>query len=117
MLLEIRHLSKHFGGVMALQDVSLTVDDGEIVGLVGDNGAGKSTLIKIISGVLHPDGGSIRVGGREVALQSPKDAALRGIQTVYQDLALCDNLDVVANMWATSRCPEPVRFTCAGCPR
>ena len=99
MLLEIRHLSKHFGGVMALQDVSLTVGDGEIVGLVGDNGAGKSTLIKIISGVLRPDGGSIRLGGQEAALQSPKDAALLGIQTVYQDLALCDNLDVVANMF------------------
>jgi D-xylose transport system ATP-binding protein len=99
MLLEVKHLSKHFGGVMALHDVSLTVADGEIVGLVGDNGAGKSTLIKIISGVLRPDGGSIKVGGREAALYSPKDAALLGIQTVYQDLALCDNLDVVANMF------------------
>jgi D-xylose transport system ATP-binding protein len=99
MLLQIQHLSKNFGGVTALNDVALKVASGEVVGLVGDNGAGKSTLIKVISGVLRPDGGSMRVGGRDVMIHSPKDAALLGIQTVYQDLALCDNLDVVANMF------------------
>jgi D-xylose transport system ATP-binding protein len=99
MLLQIEHLSKHFGGVTALNDVAFTVDAGEIVGLVGDNGAGKSTLIKILSGVLRADSGSVLVKGREAALHSPMDAALLGIQTVYQDLALCDNLDVVANMF------------------
>jgi D-xylose transport system ATP-binding protein len=99
MLLQIEHLCKHFGGVTALDDVALTVDAGEIVGLVGDNGAGKSTLIKILSGVLRADRGSVLVNGRETALHSPTDAALLGIQTVYQDLALCDNLDVVANLF------------------
>jgi D-xylose transport system ATP-binding protein len=99
MLLQIEHLCKHFGGVTALDDVALTVDAGEIVGLVGDNGAGKSTLIKILSGVLRADRGSVLVNGREAALHSPTDAALLGIQTVYQDLALCDNLDVVANLF------------------
>jgi D-xylose transport system ATP-binding protein len=99
MLLHIEHLSKHFGGVTALRDVTLTVDSGEIVGLVGDNGAGKSTLIKIISGVLRADDGRVIVNGHETALHSPAEAARLGIQTVYQDLALCDNLDVVANMF------------------
>jgi D-xylose transport system ATP-binding protein len=99
MLLQVEHLSKHFGGVTALDDVALTVDAGEIVGLVGDNGAGKSTLIKILSGVLRPDSGSVLVNGREAVLHSPTEAASLGIQTVYQDLALCDNLDVVANMF------------------
>ena len=99
MLLQIENLSKHFGGVTALNDVAFTIDAGEIVGLVGDNGAGKSTLIKIISGVLRADSGRVLVNGCEAALHSPTDAGLLGIQTVYQDLALCDNLDVVANMF------------------
>jgi D-xylose transport system ATP-binding protein len=99
MFLRIEHVSKHFGGVTALNDVNLTINVGEIVGLVGDNGAGKSTLVKIISGVLRADDGRVLVNGREAAPRSPTDAALLGIQTVYQDLALCDNLDVVANMF------------------
>ena len=74
MLLQIEHLCKHFGGVTALDDVALTVDAGEIVGLVGYNGAGKSTLIKILSGVLRADSGSVLVNGRETALHSPTDA-------------------------------------------
>ncbi len=97
--LELRHVSKRFGAVQALSDVNLDVYAGEVVGLVGDNGAGKSTLIKCISGIHPVDAGEIRFEGQQVFIHNPKDAADRGIQTVYQDLALCDNLDVVANLY------------------
>jgi D-xylose transport system ATP-binding protein len=98
-LLELQRISKRFGAVQALTDVQFDVSAGEVVALVGDNGAGKSTLIKIISGIYRPDSGSIRWKGREVAIATPNDSAALGISTVYQDLALCDNLDVVANLF------------------
>ncbi|MDQ0191420.1 sugar ABC transporter ATP-binding protein [Alicyclobacillus cycloheptanicus] len=98
-LLQVEHIRKRFGAVQALQDVSLEVYPGEVVALVGDNGAGKSTTIKMISGVETPDEGRILVEGREVHLTSPAVAEQLGIQTVYQDLALCDNLDIVSNLF------------------
>lgn len=97
--LELRNVSKHFGGVTALGGVSLKVYPGEVVALVGDNGAGKSTLVKTISGIIPPDSGEFFRAGSEVAIDSPHDAAAAGIQTVYQDLALCDNLDTVQNLF------------------
>ncbi|HEX7836343.1 MAG TPA: ATP-binding cassette domain-containing protein [Kofleriaceae bacterium] len=98
-LLELHGISKRFGAVQALTDVRFDVFPGEVVALVGDNGAGKSTLIKIISGIYRADEGTIRWQGREVAITSPNDSTALGIATVYQDLALCDNLDVVANLF------------------
>lgn len=98
-ILQLEHVNKRFGAVQALSDMSFETYPGEVVGLVGDNGAGKSTLIKIISGAYRPDSGSYIFDGHEVTVNSPKDATNLGIQTVYQDLALCDNLDVVANMY------------------
>lgn len=95
----MRNISKSFGVVRALDGVDFEVYDGEVVGLVGDNGAGKSTLIKTISGVGPADDGEIYVGGQPVKIISPQIATRLGIQTVYQDLALCDNLDVVANLF------------------
>ena len=98
-ILELRDISKSFGSVQALTDVDLTVNRGEVVALVGDNGAGKSTLIKTIAGIHSADSGQIFFEGREVNISGPKDAARLGIEVVYQDLALCDNLDVVQNMF------------------
>ena len=98
-LLSLRGISKTYGGVHALADVDLDVRAGEVVALVGDNGAGKSTLIKAISGSHRIDGGQVFFDGHSVTLHSPNDAAALGIETVYQDLALCDNLDVVANLF------------------
>jgi D-xylose transport system ATP-binding protein len=98
-LLEMEHITKNFGAVQALQDVAFRVYPGEAVGLVGDNGAGKSTLVKIVSGVEHPDSGTIRFDGREVSIRNPEDARTLGIETLYQDLALINNLDIVANMF------------------
>jgi D-xylose transport system ATP-binding protein len=98
-LLELVGITKRFGAVQALTEVDFEVYAGEVVALVGDNGAGKSTLIKCISGTLAPDEGQIRFEGREVQLNGPKDATALQIATVYQDLALCDNLDVVANLF------------------
>src|SRR5260221_848902 len=97
--LRLRGISKSFGAVRALSNVDFEVYAGEVVGLVGDNGAGKSTLIKVISGVEPPDGGEIFVEGQKVSIPNPHAAAALGIETVYQDLALCDNLDVVANLF------------------
>ncbi len=97
--LQLRGISKAFAAVQALQDVDFEVYQGEVVGLVGDNGAGKSTLIKIISGVYLPDKGDIFVEGSKVAIHSPQDATKVGIETVHQDLALCDNMDVVSNLF------------------
>jgi D-xylose transport system ATP-binding protein len=98
-LLRTLDLSKRFGPVVALDQVSLEVSRGEVVGLLGDNGAGKSTLIKLISGSLAPTAGRILLDGREVAFTSPADAKARGIETVYQDLSLCPNVDTVANFF------------------
>jgi D-xylose transport system ATP-binding protein len=98
-LLELSGISKHFGAVQALSDVDFEVFDGEVVGLVGDNGAGKSTLIKTIAGIYLPDSGQYVFDGHPVAVRGPNDVTRLGIATVYQDLALCDNLDVVANLF------------------
>jgi len=97
--LELRGASKSFGSVQALQDVDFDVRDGEVMALVGDNGAGKSTLIKSVAGI-HPfDSGEVLFDGKPVTIHGPKDSARLGIEVVYQDLALCDNLDVVQNMY------------------
>src|SRR5437762_12809143 len=97
--LRMHGISKSFGAVRALSKVDYEVDAGEVVGLVGDNGAGKSTLIKVISGVGPCDEGEIFVEGQQVKVPSPQVATHLGIETVYQDLALCDNLDVVGNLF------------------
>jgi D-xylose transport system ATP-binding protein len=97
--LELRGVSKSFGSVQALTEVNLTVKAGEVMALVGDNGAGKSTLIKCIAGIHPIDTGEIFFQGRPVSIHGPKDSAKLGIEIVYQDLALCDNLDVVQNMY------------------
>lgn len=98
-LLEVRGVSKRFGAVQALENVDFEVYAGEVVGLVGDNGAGKSTLVKVISGVHKADSGEIIFEGSHVIINKPRDSTDLGIETVYQDLALCDNLDVVANLF------------------
>ena len=97
--LELRGISKSFGPVQALTDVDFSVRAGEVMALVGDNGAGKSTLIKCIAGINSIDSGEVFFEGRPVTIHGPKDAANLGIEIVYQDLALCDNLDVVQNMY------------------
>jgi D-xylose transport system ATP-binding protein len=97
--LQLRGINKSFGAVRALTDVDFEVYPGEVVGLVGDNGAGKSTLIKVIAGVGPADTGDIFVDGEPVKISSPMHATGLGIETVYQDLALCDNLDVVGNLF------------------
>ena len=98
-LLELRGVEKSFGAVRALAGVDLTVEAGMVTALCGDNGAGKSVTIKIISGILTPDDGEILWRGNPVHIHSPRDSAALGIATVYQDLALCDNLDIVQNMF------------------
>ena len=99
MLLSLREISKYFGPVTALDSVDLDVPAGEVTALVGDNGAGKSTLIKVIAGIHEPERGEIQWNGRAVHIRTPHDATDLGIATVYQDLALCDNLDIVANLF------------------
>lgn len=101
-LLQLEGISKQFGPVRALDRVDFAVGAGEVVGLVGDNGAGKSTLVKTIAGINSPDSGTIRFEGEEVSIGKPQDATNLGIATVYQDLALCDNLDVVSNIFLGS---------------
>jgi D-xylose transport system ATP-binding protein len=98
-LLELRGISKSFGSVQALNDVDFEVQAGEVMALVGDNGAGKSTLIKCVAGIHPMDEGQIFFDGEPVSIHGPKDAGKLGIEVVYQDLALCDNLDVVQNMY------------------
>jgi ABC-type sugar transport system ATPase subunit len=95
----LRGISKHFGPVMALDGVTFDVPAGQVTALVGDNGAGKSTLIKTIAGIHEPDQGELYWNGEHVHIRTPHDATDLGIATVYQDLALCDNLDIVANMF------------------
>jgi ABC-type sugar transport system ATPase subunit len=99
VLLRAEGVSKNFGAVVALQDVSLEILSGQVVGLVGDNGAGKSTLVKIISGVLRPDAGAIMFDGQRADFSSPAAARAGGIETVYQDLALAGNMAVWANVF------------------
>jgi D-xylose transport system ATP-binding protein len=106
-LLSVQNIKKRFGAVQALSEVSLDVYPGEVVALVGDNGAGKSTTIKMISGVNQPDEGQIVFEGREVSLIGPVIAEKLGIQTVYQDLALCDNLDIVSNLYLGRELSRP----------
>lgn len=98
-VVEVRGITKRFGGVRALTGVSLSVQRGEIVAVVGDNGAGKSTLIKIIGGVLRPDSGDLLVGGEQTSFKQPSQARAAGIEVVYQELALADDLDVAANLF------------------
>ncbi len=98
-LLEMSGMTKRFGAVEALTDVNFEVAAGEVVALVGDNGAGKSTLVKAVAGAQPADAGEVRFEGQPVTLDSPHAAATLGIATVYQDLALCENLDVVANLY------------------
>jgi ABC-type sugar transport system ATPase subunit len=98
-LLSLRALTKHFGPVEALRHCDLDIPAGKVTALIGDNGAGKSTLIKSISGIYAPSSGQIFWEGKEVHIRTPRDADELGITTVYQDLALCDNLDIVQNMY------------------
>ena len=105
-LLEVRRLSKSFGPVQALSDLSMALHAGEVVALAGDNGAGKTTLIKAISGVYKPTGGDILLDGQRVTFSSPQEARERGIETIYQDLALADNLSIGANIFLGR---EPMR--------
>jgi D-xylose transport system ATP-binding protein len=97
--LELQGVHKSFGSVQALRGVDFEVRDGEVMALVGDNGAGKSTLIKCVAGIYSIDSGEVLFDGQPVSIHGPKDAARLGIEVVYQDLALCDNLDVVQNMY------------------
>jgi len=99
LVLSLRGISKNFGAVSALTDIDLDVHAGEVVALVGDNGAGKSTLVKILAGVHQPSSGTVNFRGRQVTMPDPSAALALGIATVFQDLALCENLDVVANIF------------------
>jgi len=107
-LVEMRGISRAFGGVAALQNVDLAVYRNEVVALLGDNGAGKSTLIKILAGALAADTGETLLDGRKVSIDSPRDAKDLGIETVYQDLALCDNLDVPTNLFLGRELMRPI---------
>ena len=98
-VLELENVSKHFGAIHALNDVSLSLEPGQVVGLMGDNGAGKSTLVKIIAGNFRPSHGSMRMEGAELILYRPIEARQHGIEIVHQDLALCDNLTAAANVF------------------
>jgi D-xylose transport system ATP-binding protein len=98
-LLELRGLNKSFGPVQVLRDVNFTAFPGEVTALVGDNGAGKSTLVKCVGGIYPIDSGGYFFEGRPITVHSPRDAASHGVEIVYQDLALCDNLDIVQNMF------------------
>jgi len=107
--LELRGIFKSFGSVEALRGVDFEVRSGEVMALVGDNGAGKSTLIKCVAGIYSIDSGEVLFDGKGVTIHGPKDAAKLGIEFVYQDLALCDNLDVVQNMYLGREIHDPVR--------
>jgi D-xylose transport system ATP-binding protein len=109
-LLELRGVSKRFGAVQALTDIDFEVPAGQVTALVGDNGAGKSTLVKTIAGINIPDQGEIKWEGEPVRLTGPTSATDLGIATVYQDLALCDNLDVVGNLFLGRETIAPTRL-------
>jgi simple sugar transport system ATP-binding protein len=105
--IEVRGISKSYGAIVALRSVDLAVHPGEVLGVLGDNGAGKSTLMKILAGSEQPDAGEILVDGRPAAFQSPRESRAAGIEMIYQDLALCDDLDVASNFFLGR---EPTRF-------
>ncbi len=98
-VLELTNISKHFGAIHAVNDVSLSLEAGEVVGLMGDNGAGKSTLVKMIAGNFRPSHGTMRMDGKELVMHRPVEARQHGIEIVHQDLALCDNLTAAANVF------------------
>ncbi len=98
-MIEMNHISLRFGGNQALDDVSVNLYPGEVVGLLGHNGAGKSTLIKVLSGAYQADSGEIKIEGKNVDIKSPQDSQRHGVETIYQTLALADNLDAVANVF------------------
>jgi simple sugar transport system ATP-binding protein len=98
-LLELEHVSKDFGAIRALGDVSFSIEPGQVVGLMGDNGAGKSTLVKIMSGIYQPTNGTLKLNGQATHIHSPGEARRLGIETVYQDLALADNLTAAGNIF------------------
>ena len=108
-VLDVKSVSKRFGGVQALNDVSIHLNEGEVLALAGDNGAGKSTLIKVVSGVYHPDEGDIIFNNENIQLDNPRFAREKGIETIYQDLALADNLNVGANIFL-GREPMTTKF-------
>ena len=98
-VLQLSHVSKHFGAIEAVKDVSFTLEAGEVIGLMGDNGAGKSTLVKMIAGNFRPNSGTMSMDGKEIVLNRPVEAREHGIEIVHQDLALCDNLTAAANVF------------------
>ena len=98
-ILELNNISKHFGAIQAVNDVSLSLEPGEVVGLMGDNGAGKSTLVKMIAGNFLPSTGTMKMEGQEIVLHRPVEARRHGIEIVHQDLALCNNLTAAANVF------------------
>ncbi|WP_406516198.1 ATP-binding cassette domain-containing protein [Streptomyces sp. NBC_00873] len=98
-VLEVADIRKRFGGVEALRGVSLTIAEGEVIGLMGDNGAGKSTLMKVLCGAIRPDSGTLIMAGQPLSMRSPRDAAAHGISVVYQDLALVNQRDVATNVF------------------
>lgn len=105
-LLEAKNIEKRFGAIQALKGVSLHLNHGEVLGIIGDNGAGKSTFLKVLSGAVVPDKGQLHLEGRLVTFRSPQDARQQGIEMVYQDLSLCDTLDVATNLFLGR---EPIR--------
>ena len=98
-ILELESISKHFGAIHAVEDVSLVLEPGQVVGMMGDNGSGKSTLVKVIAGNFRPSHGTMRLEGAELVLHRPVEARQHGIEIIYQDLALCDNLTAAANVF------------------
>lgn len=98
-VLELRHISKHFGAIEAVKDVSFALEPGEVVGLMGDNGAGKSTLVKMMAGNFRPSSGAMLMDDKEIVMHRPIEARQHGIEIVHQDLALCDNLTAAANVY------------------
>ncbi|MEO0390330.1 MAG: ATP-binding cassette domain-containing protein [Pseudomonadota bacterium] len=109
-LVEMKNISISFGGVRAVDDVSVDLYPGEVVGLLGHNGAGKSTLIKILSGAYRMDSGEIRVNGTPVTITNPRDARAHNIETIYQTLALADNLDAASNLFLGRELTTPLGF-------